>query len=165
MMHVLIADDDKRVLSTLASYLTRWGHTVTAVRDGIAARRAIEQNPDIGLVILNWMLPGLDGLALARELKDAGAKIDTVVMVGSAFRSEVGNTFVSWADRFVSKPLNSEGLADVLGLIEASVDNSSRENLGLIGPSVRRAATGRRGQGFEFCEYLSCKQDLTARWN
>ena len=165
MMHVLIADDDKRVLSILASYLTRWGRTVTAVCDGVAARRVIEQNPDIELVILNWMLPGLDGLALSRELKDAGANIQTVVMVGGSFRSEVENAFASWTDRFVSKPLNSEGLLVILESTEATVDNLPREAPDRTVSPVQHAAARHRRQGFEPCEYFLCKQNLTARWN
>lgn len=165
MMHVLIADDDKRALSILASHLQRKGYTVTAVYNGIAARRVIERNPDIGLVILNWMLPGLDGLALSREIKRSGANIYTVVIVGRTFRSEVGNAFASWADRFVSKPLSPGGLSDLLGSTEATVNNSPRKAPGRTVPPIQHTAARHQRQGFEPCEYFMCNQNVTARWN
>jgi two-component system, OmpR family, response regulator len=164
-MHVLIADDDQRVLSMLSSYLARRGHTVTTLHGGLEVRGVIEQNSDIELVILNWMLPGLDGLVLSRELKDAGVNIQTVVMVGGSFRSEVENAFASWADRFVSKPLNSEGMSVLLESIEATVNNSSRKVSGRTVPLVRDVTAGNQWQEFKTSEDLLCKQNVTARWN
>ena len=118
-MHVLVADDNERALSILASRLIERGYVVTAARDGMAARSAIERNPDIRLVILNWMLPRLDGLTLSRELKEARANVYTVVVVGSHFWREVRDAFASWADRFVSKSLLLGALSAVLSSAQA----------------------------------------------
>ena len=118
-MHVLVSDDNERALSILVSNFVNRGCVVTAARDGVAARRAIERNPDIRLVILNWMLPRLDGLALSRELKEAQANVYTVVVVGSHFWREVKDAFASWADRFVSKSLILGVLSAVLSSAEA----------------------------------------------
>ncbi|MCD6365668.1 MAG: response regulator [Planctomycetes bacterium] len=117
-MDVLVADDNEEVLSLLANTLTARGYTVTTVRDGIAALRAVERNPGIRLAILNWMMPGLDGLVVSKKLKaNPAADIRTVVVVGRRFREEIGEAFSSWADYYISKPLR---LASVIDCVDVA---------------------------------------------
>jgi len=57
-----------------------------------------------------------------------------------------------------------EGLPALSGSTEVIVNNS-RQAPGRTVPQVQHAATGRQRQGFEPCEYFSCKQSITAIWN
>ena len=88
-MHVLVVDDDEGALELLVDRLREMGYVPQAVRSGTEALKAAQDNPGIRLAILNWMLPGLDGLEVAREFKHAGAEIYTVVLVGRCFCDEV----------------------------------------------------------------------------
>jgi two-component system response regulator CpxR len=70
MPRILIADDDRALTRLLAEYLQREGFTVDVVHDGEAALAHLRdgaQRPD--LLILDVMMPGLDGLAILRELR------------------------------------------------------------------------------------------------
>lgn len=118
-MHVLIADDDPGIRTELAGHLKRWGCQVTAVGDGPSATRAIGAYPEIDLAILNWMMPGLDGMLVAKALKDVAPHAQTLVMVGSRFRDQVEAAFPSWADGYVGKPLHFRALRKLLIRLDA----------------------------------------------
>ncbi len=78
-MRVLIVEDDKATAQYVAKGLIQAGHTIDVVadgKDGLAL--AIRENYDI--VILDRMLPGLDGLSLARTLRSAGSRISILFL-------------------------------------------------------------------------------------
>ena len=162
-MHVLVADDDERALAVLVSGLSQLGYAVIAVRSGTAALKAVQRNPSIRLAILNWMLPELDGLALAAELKPGRANLYTVVVVGSRFCDEVRDAFASWADRFVAKPLSPGTLLGLLG--PGRTGAAVRQVPVPAAPAAGQAGCcgwGRRGD----CDTdLPPQQRATARWN
>ena len=118
--HVMIADDDPVARTKLAGRLERWGCQVTVVGDGPSAIRGIGAYPEIDLAILNWMLPGLDGLLVAKALKEGAPRVQTLVMVGSRFRGQVGAAFPSWADGYVGKPLDFRALRELLVQLAAT---------------------------------------------
>jgi CheY-like chemotaxis protein len=65
-MKVLAADDDAVSLRVLEASLRRWGHDVVAVGDGHAAWRALLEDLDIAVAIVDWSMPGVDGVELCR---------------------------------------------------------------------------------------------------
>ena len=113
-MHVLIADDDLGTRTELSRNLKRWGCQVTVAEGGASAIQAIGAHPDIDLAILNWMMPDIDGLRVARALRDAASRTQTLVMVGSQFRGQVEAVFPSWAGGYVGKPLDFRALRELL---------------------------------------------------
>ncbi len=94
--HILIVDDDREIRTLLGDYLQKNGYRTTAVADGKAMRRALDQS-HVDLIVLDLMLPGEDGLKLTRELRAHsqipilmltafGEEIDRVVGLGSRRR-------------------------------------------------------------------------------
>ena len=67
-MRILLAEDDNRLAEPLSEFLTREQHAVTWVSDGRVALRALNET-DYDLALLDWMLPGMDGLAIVQELR------------------------------------------------------------------------------------------------
>ena len=66
---ILVAEDDPTIADVVCRYLVRDGHDVERVDDGTTAlNRALSGSPD--LVVLDVMLPGLDGLAVCRRLRE-----------------------------------------------------------------------------------------------
>ena len=66
--HLFIVEDEQNLAGILADYLRREHFTVDLFFDGISAQKALQQRaPD--LLLLDLMLPGLDGLSLLRELR------------------------------------------------------------------------------------------------
>ena len=68
-MNILIADDDRICLALLRRNLEEWGYSVTAVEDGDQAWAAFQQDGCPHLAILDWQMPGMDGLSLCSALK------------------------------------------------------------------------------------------------
>jgi DNA-binding response OmpR family regulator len=106
---VLVVDDDPTVSDVVARYLTRDGHEVTTVADGLAALELATQAPP-DLVILDLMLPGISGLQVCRELREIGPL--PVIMLTA--RSEEGDRVAGLelgADDYVTKPFSPRELA------------------------------------------------------
>src|SRR5919197_467613 len=69
---ILVVDDDAKIVSLVRTYLERDGFTVTTAKDGREALHAIRQHQPV-LVVLDLMLPELDGLALLRIVREDSA--------------------------------------------------------------------------------------------
>jgi DNA-binding response OmpR family regulator len=83
MAHLLVVDDDARVCDLLRRLLVRAGHAVTCAQGGEEALVQLRETPP-DLVILDWMMPGLDGQGVLRRLRADPATAATAVMVYTA---------------------------------------------------------------------------------
>ena len=72
-MRVLIAEDDLTARTILTGVLKKWGYDVVAVKDGLAAWEVLQQPGSPSLVILDWMMPGMDGLEVIRSARAAAS--------------------------------------------------------------------------------------------
>ena len=107
-MHVLIADDDPVYRSFLDDLLEQWKFDVTVAYDGQEAWEAIQGNEDIRLVILDWVMPRMDGPDLCRKLKDdLGRAVYTILVTGSRLKEDVIRVLVSGADDYIAKPFDA----------------------------------------------------------
>lgn len=87
MALVLVVDDSARARNALSSLLTRAGHAAIVALDGAEALRMIKANePDV--VLLDLVMPGIDGLAVLSRLAQEGAKASPPVVVVSAVSDE-----------------------------------------------------------------------------
>ena len=68
-MRILIADDDLTSRTVLTSVLQKLDYNVTALPDGQSAWEALQQNDAPRLVILDWLMPGIDGVELCRRIR------------------------------------------------------------------------------------------------
>jgi len=101
---ILVVDDDPKIVELVRMYLERERYRVVTAADGRAALRAIEEHRP-RLVVLDLMLPGLDGLAVVREARTLG---DTPILVLSA-RGSTGDRIVGLsegADDYLPKPFS-----------------------------------------------------------
>ncbi|WP_242882735.1 response regulator transcription factor [Actinomadura litoris] len=106
---VLVVDDDPTVAEVVARYLARDGHDVECVADGnTALRTARDRPPD--LVVLDLMLPGMDGLEVCRRLRETSAvPIVMLTALGTETDRLVG--LETGADDYVTKPFSPRELA------------------------------------------------------
>jgi len=106
---VLLVDDDVVTVSLLSHCLQELGYEVTAVSDGLAARRLfrIHRFP---MVITDWEMPGLDGLELCREIRNLKLPSYTyIIMLTSRHeRRHLIEGLSAGADDFVSKPFDPD---------------------------------------------------------
>lgn len=78
MKHIYLVEDEKPLNDLLKSYLVEAGYEVTPFYDGLMAREAIKNPPD--LWILDIMLPGLDGYALIKQIKEITPLVPVIFM-------------------------------------------------------------------------------------
>ncbi|MBZ0105318.1 MAG: response regulator [Sulfuricella denitrificans] len=106
--HILVVDDDPGLRELLQQYLTEQGYAVAAVNDGMAMERHLAQQC-ADLVILDLMLPGEDGLTLARKLRAQGSQ--PIIMLSA--RGEDIDRIIGLevgADDYLAKPFNPREL-------------------------------------------------------
>jgi DNA-binding response OmpR family regulator len=105
---VLVVDDDPTVSEVVARYLERDGYTVETVADGrTALDRALAEPPD--LVVLDLMLPGIDGLEVCRRLR-ALAPVPIVILTARGQENDRIVGLDLGADDYVAKPFSTKEL-------------------------------------------------------
>ncbi|MCH8811743.1 MAG: response regulator, partial [Gemmatimonadetes bacterium] len=70
-MEVLIAEDDPSTRRTLEAALTKWGYDVRSHGNGRSALEELEQEDAPRLAILDWLMPGMDGVEVCRRLRQS----------------------------------------------------------------------------------------------
>ncbi|MFC6285865.1 response regulator transcription factor [Nocardioides sp. GCM10027113] len=109
MARVMVVDDDPTVREVVVSYLRAHRHEVTEAGDGEGALRLMGERP-ADLVVLDLMLPGIDGLEVCRRLR---AQNDVPVIMLTALGAETDRVvgLETGADDYVTKPFSPRELA------------------------------------------------------
>ena len=106
---VLVVDDDAKTVELVKLYLNRDGYKVVTAHDGIEALRiAREQHPD--LIVLDIMLPGLDGLQVCRTLR-AESDVPIIMLTARTTENDRLAGLDLGADDYVIKPFSPKELA------------------------------------------------------
>lgn len=110
---ILIVDDDPAERSRLAEALAQQGHAAEAFGDGAAAlaRLAAADGPRFQLMILDLVMPELDGIGVLRRLSENGSKIKVIVQATAAGADRVSDAIRAGAADFLVKPAAPERLA------------------------------------------------------
>jgi DNA-binding response OmpR family regulator len=108
MAHILVVEDEEQIASLVRDALVAAGHTVSTVSDGLAALRLLETRP-ADLVILDLMLPGLDGLEVCRRIR---ARSIVPILMLTARAEEVDRILglEVGADDYLAKPFSMREL-------------------------------------------------------
>lgn len=109
---ILVAEDDATTLAMLQSVLQKWGYTVVSATDGKAAWQILQQEGAPRLLILDWMMPGMDGPTLCRKLRRQ--KTDTpmyiILLTSRDDREHVVEGLDAGADDYITKPYDNNEL-------------------------------------------------------
>jgi two-component system response regulator MprA len=114
--HLLVVDDDPNLLRMLRRGFVLAGYTVAAAEDGEAALRTVrEREPD--LVVLDVMMPEVDGLEVARRLRAADSRVPIVMLTARGQLEDKLAGFESGADDYLPKPFAFEELLARVGAL------------------------------------------------
>ncbi|CAB4674618.1 unannotated protein [freshwater metagenome] len=147
---ILIADDDRAIRDALERAIGLEGYEVELVNDGVAALEAVARSaPD--LLILDVMMPSLDGLGVCRALRNQGNRTPILILTARTEVSDRVSGLDAGADDYLPKPFAlDELLARMRALLRRTTteSGSEEENLTagdiLIEESSRRAWRGDR---------------------
>ncbi|MCU0622783.1 MAG: response regulator [Gemmatimonadaceae bacterium] len=122
-MHVLVADDDEEMQLWFEAMLASAGHTAHVVGTGTAALAAWTATRPT-LVLLDWQMPGMDGIEVCRRIREAEPGRETFVMVVTARdgSDDLRRMLDAGADEFVSKPLSADVFATRLSIAERRIE-------------------------------------------
>jgi two-component system, cell cycle response regulator len=111
-MRVLVADDDPVSLLLLENTLEDWGYQVTTARDGLAAWEILRRVDAPPVAILDWMMPGLDGVDVCRKVRAASEApyVYLLMLTGKTETRDIVQGMEAGADDYVSKPFNEQEL-------------------------------------------------------
>lgn len=116
---VLLVEDDRVVVETLTTYLEHAGFDVSATGDG-ADGLARAQAPDVALVILDWMVPGMSGPEVCRRLR-AVSSVPVLMLTARTAEDDRVRGLETGADDYVPKPFSPrEVVARVQALLRRS---------------------------------------------
>ncbi|SFW73322.1 HAMP domain-containing protein [Amycolatopsis australiensis] len=113
---VLIVDDDLRNVFALAAVLEQAGLEVIYAETGVDGIRALERNEDTALVLMDVMMPELDGNATIAAIRAEAANADlpVIAVTAKATPEDRARTLASGADEYITKPVDTDKLLDVI---------------------------------------------------
>jgi two-component system response regulator MprA len=151
---ILVVEDDARLAATLERVLVAEGHGVEVVGDGLQAlRRAREQPFDV--VVLDIMLPSLDGVVVCRRLRAASATVPILLLTALGRTDERVKGLDAGADDYLVKPFAYEELlARVRALLRRSGPHDDLRFADLLlEPASRGAWRGKRSMTLTATEF------------
>jgi diguanylate cyclase (GGDEF)-like protein len=111
-MRILVAEDDLVSLRLLQARLLEWGYEVTSVMDGQKALEVLQAPESPRLAILDWVMPGLDGIEICREVRKRGKKpyIYILMLTAKVRKQDIVEGLESGADDYLIKPYDPHEL-------------------------------------------------------
>jgi len=143
---ILVVDDERAVRESLRRALELEGYEIELADDGIAALETLEANGEPDAMILDVLMPGLDGLEVARQLRRGGSRLPILMLTA---RVEVDDRVAgldAGADDYVTKPFAlDELLARVRALLRRTHEDGT-DKLGFadleLDPGTREVTRG-----------------------
>lgn len=105
-MKVLIAEDERFIRRALVHTVERLGYEVSAVENGSDALSVLSTDREIRLALLDWVMPGIDGIEVVRALRSQRVELQPYVILVTARTSadDVASGLNSGADDYIVKP-------------------------------------------------------------
>jgi len=110
-MRILIVEDDRVTARLLSEMIASWGHEVAVVDGARSALLALADHPP-QLVLLDWMLPDMDGLDLCRRIRTIGGAISAhiIMLTSRSARRDLIAGLEAGADEYLVKPVDPDEL-------------------------------------------------------
>ncbi len=109
-MRLLIADDDANTINLLRKYLTQWGYEVTTVENGLQAIEVIRKKDYPDIIILDWLMPGLNGVEVIRQVRQMDLPHPPYIILFTVRDEKLAiiEGLEAGADDYVTKPFDKE---------------------------------------------------------
>ena len=113
---VLVVDDDVRNIFALSSVLERRGMKVLTASTGSEATRLLETTPDVSIVLMDIMMPEMDGYQTMQQIRQNPAlrRLPIIALTAKAMKGDREKCFEAGASDYLAKPVNTEQLLSAL---------------------------------------------------
>ncbi len=124
---ILLAEDESRMRKLIKDFLLRDGYQVIEACDGAEALTLFKETGDISLVILDVMMPNLNGLDVCREIR-LTSSVPVIMLTAKDTETDELDSFNSGADEFISKPFSPKILIARIGALLRRSYNKEEAN-------------------------------------
>ena len=137
---ILVVDDEARMRKLVRDFLERAGFQVLEAGDGMEAMDVFYKEKDLGLIILDVMMPKMDGWEVCREIRKE-SKIPIIMLTARGEERDELNGFELGVDEYISKPFSPKILvARVSALLRRTNGNTVDQMLSAGGIEIDKAA-------------------------
>ncbi|AWV33860.1 response regulator transcription factor [Paenibacillus sp. FSL H7-0716] len=127
MINILVVEDDKHVRRLLEAVLKREGYDVVTAEDGVKALEVLDSQ-HIDLIILDIMMPNMDGYEFAKEVRDADSLVPILMATAKQQPEDKKKGFRIGTDDYMTKPIDTEEmLLRIQALLRRSQIASARK--------------------------------------
>ncbi|MDD7026945.1 MAG: response regulator transcription factor [Lachnospiraceae bacterium] len=139
-LKILVVDDEARMRKLVRDFLVKAGYTVLEAEDGNEAMEVFYANKNISLLILDVMMPGMDGWEVCREVRSF-SKVPIIMLTARSDERDELQGFELGVDEYISKPFSPRILvARVEAILRRSMSQSEEQQLEEEGIVMNKAA-------------------------
>lgn len=139
-LKILVVDDESRMRKLVKDFLTRKEYEVIEAEDGAQAVDIFFANKEISLVILDVMMPKMDGFAVCREIR-AHSKVPIIMLTARGDERDELQGFELGVDEYISKPFSPKILvARVEAILRRTCQSDKEEILSVGGIEINKSA-------------------------
>ena len=137
---ILVVDDESRMGKLVKDFLVRQGYTVLEAADGMEAMDYFYEDKDIALIILDVMMPKMDGWQVCREIR-MHSKVPIIMLTARSEERDELQGFDLGVDEYISKPFSPKILvARVEAILRRTQGNGNTDEISAGGIVVDKAA-------------------------
>ena len=127
-MKILIVDDESRMRKLVKDFLTRAGYQVLEAGDGMEAMDLFYEDKDIALIILDVMMPKMDGWQVCREVREH-SKVPIIMLTARSEERDELQGFELGVDEYISKPFSPKILVARVGAILRRINGTDMSDI------------------------------------
>ena len=137
---ILVVDDESRMRKLVKDFLSREGYTVLEAADGVEAMDIFYEDKDIALIILDVMMPRMDGWQVCREIRES-SKVPVIMLTARSEERDELQGFELGVDEYISKPFSPKILvARVNAILRRTLGTDAGDVISAGGIVIDKAA-------------------------
>jgi len=107
---ILVAEDDAVSRELICTRLAKWGYEVVVTQNGAEAMSALRHTDAPRLAILDWMMPGMDGLEICRRVREVDRALYIILLTARGSKENLIEGLGAGADDYLIKPFDKDEL-------------------------------------------------------
>ena len=108
---IVIAEDDLVSRTLISNLMEKWGFKAVVTQDGHEAMRALRGEQGPALAILDWMMPGMDGLQVCRRIRESERMVYVIMLTSLGAKENIVEGLHAGADDYLIKPFDKNELS------------------------------------------------------